>query len=93
MKISKEIWNGNLSPITRFGQSNREMIKLESEIEKEFELLLSNLNERDKQILYRLKDYSDQYEICLCEQSFHDGFCLGMKIAAEAFMGSEEILE
>ena len=35
----------------------------------------------------------DKYQIMCEEQSFHDGFCLGMKIAAEAFMGSEEILE
>ena len=56
--------------------------------EKQCEQLKKSLNEEQKEVFEKYCDYKEEYSLMLCEQSFGDGFSLGMRLAAEAFTQS-----
>lgn len=91
-KTIKEIWKGNLEPIVHSGAVNPEINKAYRAINCNYEKLEKNINGDLKKIL---DDYEESNNHCLDlvqEQAFCDGFCLGMKILAEALIGAEEII-
>ena len=88
-----DLRNGNLEPTNNFGKNNTKLQSYELKVQEKYEILFKSLNGDNQKLLENYVSIADKYQIMCEEQSFHDGFCLGMKIAAEAFMGSEEILE
>ena len=93
MDIITNLKNGNLSPYDNFGRDNPELLKYEAECEKLKEKLANKL---EGDLLNLFSDYltlSEKYQLVCEEQSFHDGFCIGTKISAEAFLCCEKILK
>ena len=45
----------------------------------------------NKVILDKLESCVNEYVDTLSEEAFYDGFCLGMRFAAEALIGAEQI--
>lgn len=87
-----QLWNGNLEPVNYLGRNNPEMKKLESLIQRNFEKLEVNLDEKEKKVFERFNESMNEYVLVCSEQAFCDGFCLGAKIVAEALNGAEQVI-
>lgn len=91
-KTIKELWKGNIEPLVYSGVNNSEITNAFKITHCNYEKLEKSINDDLKKIL---NDYEESNNKCLDltnEQAFCDGFCLGVKIAAEALNGAEEII-
>lgn len=91
-KTISELWSGNLDPVMRLGMNNIEIDKMEKLMSDNYGKLKIKLNDEIKEILEKYADCVNDYVLLISEQSFCDGFCLGSKISAEAFVGAEQLL-
>ena len=83
-----ELWEGIIEP-KRPAQITETKLKHKLYLtEKQREELNKSLNEGQKESFEKYCDYKEDYSLMLCEQSFCEGFSLGMRLAAEAFMQS-----
>jgi len=87
--IISKIWNGTLAPVRQLGEENRECKDLEKLMERNLKTLEHELGESERETLRKYNLCVEEYLLVCCEQSFHDGFCLGTRITAEGFMGAE----
>ncbi|MBQ9947298.1 MAG: hypothetical protein IJO91_02825 [Oscillospiraceae bacterium] len=79
------LYNGNLEPGARIYCNTAEYALLASERERLVEALRAGLDGQRLQLLEKLCEVTESMS---CEQeraSFIEGFCLGVRIAAEAF--------
>lgn len=79
------LWNGEIFPLESFGRSNTEMRTLEALMGRHFEALRQSANTEQSAILEKYHSNIAEYVGICSEQGFYDGFCFGMKLAAEAF--------
>lgn len=91
IKTIEQLWNGNLEPIAHSRVNNPEIKHLTKLIQRNHENLKENLNEKLKEMLENYSECKNEYLALTNEQAFCNGFCLGMRIAAEALIGAEEI--
>ena len=81
-----ELWEGIIEP-KRPSQIIETRLKHKLYLtEKQHEELKKSLNEEQKESFEKYCDYREEYNLMLCEQSFCEGFSLGMRLAAEAFI-------
>ena len=79
-----QLYRGELEPKNILGNGNIELRRMEILIENNFNRLKETLNENETEILEKYSSLIDEYIFLLSEQAFCDGFCLGMRISAEA---------
>ncbi len=79
-----QLYRGELEPKNYIGNGNVELRRTEILIKNNFDRLKENLNENEKEILEKYRCLIDEYIFLMSEQAFCDGFCLGMRISAEA---------
>lgn len=91
-KTIEKIWNGDIEPLVHSGVNNPDIKEIARLVSRNRENLEANLNENQEEIFQKYNESKDDYSILTNEQAFCDGFCLGMKIAAEALIGAEEII-
>jgi len=92
-KILKDLWYGNINPQTRRIRRGTEYEKLIKSLCKNEELLLSLLDERQKEAYEKLRHSQDQYEQCAAENHFIVGFRLGAGIIYESFCEDDEFFK
>lgn len=83
-----EHWRGNLAPIEYLGLNSSEMKQLENLMHRHIEMLEEMLTEKEKTVYEKYRDCVDDYVFAVAEQAFCDGFCLGVRIMAEALCGT-----
>ena len=79
-----QLYRGELEPKNHIGSGNVELRRAEILIKNNFEKLKDTLNEDEIKILENYSGLMDEYLFLLSEQAFCDGFCLGVRISAEA---------
>lgn len=79
-----QLYRGELEPKNILGNGNVELRRMEILIRNNLERLKENLNENEKEVLEKYSGLVDEYIFLMSEQAFCDGFCLGMRISAEA---------
>lgn len=89
-KTIRKLWNGELDPIRYLGLYNTEIKHLESLVHGNFEKLKSACDQISIEVLETYKDCVDEYVLLIAQQSFCDGFSLGVKLIAEALTRPEE---
>lgn len=82
--IISQLYRGELEPKNILGNGNVELRRMEILIRNNLERLKENLNENEKEVLEKYSGLVDEYIFLMSEQAFCDGFCLGMRISAEA---------
>ncbi|MBQ4644264.1 MAG: hypothetical protein IJB72_00685 [Clostridia bacterium] len=82
-----QLYRGELEPKNILGNGNVELRRMEILIRNNLERLKENLNENEKEVLEKYSGLVDEYIFLMSEQAFCDGFCLGMRISAEATGG------
>lgn len=91
-KTISQLWDGNLDPVMRLGMNNAEIAKMEKLMSDNYDKLKARLSDETKDILEKYAECVSDYGLLISEQSFCDGFCLGSRISAEAFSGSEQLI-
>ena len=83
MDTIRELFYGNIHPFERDVSKNSEGDRLNQLINRHTVTLKATLNDREIQILEKLKDaLSEQSSLCECE-GFVNGFSLGVRLMAE----------
>ena len=84
-----QLYNGELNILHLWGLDNPEMRHLERLIERNCKRLEDYLCEEAKNILEAYCSCVNEYMALAAEQTFHTGFCLGTRLAAEALIETE----
>lgn len=79
-----QLYRGELEPKNYIGNGNVELRRTEILIKNNFDKLKESLNGNEIEILEKYSELIDEYIFLISEQAFCDGFCLGMRISAEA---------
>jgi len=83
MDTIRELFYGNIHPFERDVSKDSEGDRLNQLINRHTVTLKATLNDREIQILEKLKDaLSEQSSLCECE-GFVNGFSLGVRLMAE----------
>ena len=83
MDTIRELFYGNIHPFERDVSKDSEGDRLNQLINRHTVTLKATLNDREIQILEKLKDaLSEQRSLCECE-GFVNGFSLGVRLMAE----------
>ena len=90
--IIAQLFRGQLEPKNVLGNGNAEMRRTGLLIENNYNRLKGKLNEDEKEVFEKHNRLIDEYITLTTEQAFCDGFCLGVRISAEAVGGAERIL-
>ena len=89
-KIIDELWYGNVDPAKNSGQNNNEIKHIERLIQNNGELLRKHLSKDAAERFEKYNDCMDEYISLTNKQAFSDGFCLAMRLAAEALTFADE---
>lgn len=84
----RELWNGELYPMSICGVGNSEITRLETLMIEQRERLEEMLKGEEKEAFKKHSAHMDELISAKEEQAFCDGFSLGMKIIAEALIFS-----
>ena len=85
--IISELWYGNIDPSLHLGENNTELKRAEKIFYKNIEKIENTSN--DKELIEKIYDSLYEYLSLMCEQAFHNGFCIGTKISAQALEFNE----
>jgi len=85
-----ELWYGNIDPIRISGRSSAEFLQAECRFLQNTEKLEQQLPKWAVTYFKKYVDSANEYTRLASEQAFYDGFCLGMKLAAESFFRTDQ---
>ncbi len=91
--IIMDLCRGNIESEIVSEFTNHKLKELEDLKEKNLKNLLKTLNDEGKEILEKYITCVDESEFLGNEQLFINAFSLGLRIASEAFINTEDILE
>lgn len=86
-----QLWHGSLEPIRHMGNDNLQMHELEELIQRNQKNLKEALSEKEQELLQKYNDCLNEYLFVTSEQVFCDGFSLGTRLTAEAFLGTQQL--
>ncbi len=84
------IWNGDLRPRHGLGREREEIRHLEWLLEENKKRLKAGLNDEQELRWEKISDCFEEYLELVSGEAFEDGFCLGVKIMAEALLSGKE---
>ena len=85
-QVLEDLWNGNIRPCEKCGVGETEIEELLCYIQRHKESLEQNLNEQQNIMLKKYLDCWEEYRYLVVVSAFGEGFGLGMRLAAEAFV-------
>ncbi len=88
-KTIEKLWNGDIDGIENFGKNDTALKEIEIQAYSSFEKLEKLL---DAEQLMALEKCFSSFEKCLSEtrkSAFCDGYCLGVRMTAEALLSAE----
>ncbi len=81
-----DLWNGSLEPKGCSKTNHFEIKDLDMLINQNLDKLEKVLDKKSKEVFTSYRDCMEEYAYLYGEQAFCDGFCLGVKLAAEALL-------
>ena len=93
MKTIDELWYGNISPFEQCTRGDKRLKELLPLIARNREELDGTLTEKQKEMLEKYEDCSNEMHSITERDAFSYGFRLGVQLMAEAFLlplGEEE---
>ena len=84
--IISDLWFGNLRPSDNSGTNNPEIREIDNLVSRSFTKLEKILDENQREHLQKYSDNVEERLFLYSEQAFFDGFSLGAKLFAEAFI-------
>ena len=81
-----DLWNGSLEPKGCSKTNYFEIKDLDMLINQNLDKLEKVLDKKSKEVFTSYRDGMEEYAYLYGEQAFCDGFCLGVKLAAEALL-------
>lgn len=91
--IIMDLCRGNIESEIISELTTNKLKELEDLKEKNLNDLLKTLNDDEREILEKYIACVDESEFLGNEQLFTNGFSLGLRIASEAFINSEDMIE
>ena len=88
--VIKEIWYGNVNVAER-DSGRKDLKELVELINKNGKSLSEHLDKHSKELFDKYCESSKEYRLLNAEQAFIDGFSLGARIMAEAFIGTNDL--
>ena len=93
MRILEEFWYGNINPVERPFQKQRDFDKAFRLLTKNEEKLLETLNEQEKELFDKFKAcYDEMIQITEC-QTFIKRFKLGSRFTMACFENEDDIFD
>ena len=90
MSVIKEIYNGNLRPTERYMQNNCKMSVLCDQIDTNINKVCDNLCKEKKELIKLIEEQNTELLCISDEESFIQGFRLGVKLMCDVFYGKSE---
>ena len=81
-----DLFQGNIVPSERLGVGNREIAQLGELVERNLQSLLCGLTDEQKKIHAKYRDCVNEMNDLLYEESFVEGYRLGVRMTTEAFL-------
>ena len=86
MKITDELWYGNIAPFEQCTRGDKRLKELLKLIARNSEELDSTLTEKQKETLEKFVDCMNEMHSITERDAFSYGFKLGVQLMAEAFL-------
>ena len=93
MKITDELWYGNISPFEQCTRSDKRLKELLKLVARNREELDESLTEKQKETLEKFEECMNEMHSITERDAFSYGFRLGVQLMAETFLlpiGEEE---
>ncbi len=84
MKVLEDLWYGNIIPFESFMKNSRNLKKLVSLIDKNYDKLTDTLSEEQKELLEKYDDAVDEMHSISEQTAFQYGFSLGVRLMTES---------
>ena len=85
MKTIDELWYGNISPFEQCTRGDKRLKELLKLVARNREELDATLTDKQKEILEKFEDCTNEMHSVTERDAFSYGFRLGMRLAVEAF--------
>ena len=82
------LWNGELAFVEHCGAHDDAANALVRELEKDREVLWSQLGEPQREQVRLYLDQMERYTLKMMELAFRDGFCAGVQLLSEGLRGA-----
>ena len=82
------LWNGELAFVEHCGAHDDGANALVRELEKDREVLWSQLGEPQREQVRLYLDQMERYTLKMMELAFRDGFCAGVQLLSEGLRGA-----
>ena len=86
MKITDELWYGNISPFEQCTRGDKRLKELLNLVARNREELDGTLTEKQKETLEKFDDCMNEMHSITERDAFSYGFRLGVQLMAEAFL-------
>ena len=83
-KTIHKLWYGDVEPFYMAGHGRTDIKRLEELMRRNLEKVDGYLQKESKEWLEKYCNCTAEHEALLAEQAFTDGFCLGVRLMAEA---------
>ncbi len=84
MKVLEDLWYGNIIPFESFMKNTRNLKKLVSRIDKDYDNLTDALSEEQKELLEKYENNVDEMHSVSEQAAFQYGFSLGVRLMVES---------
>ena len=88
MNILEEFWYGNLEPAEYDASPSKEYKEMLQLISRNEDKLLATMTDAQKELLFRYTDCVREFQAMAVCLLFQNGFCLGARMIAAVFDGS-----
>ena len=85
MKLLDELWYGNIEPYEQYTKGDKRLKELLPLIARNRSELKETLTDKQKEILEKFEDCTNEMHSVTERDAFSYGFRLGMRLAVEAF--------
>ena len=85
-----DLFNGNLEPHSKVDDNDPRCKNLKMLIERHYDSLDKKLDKDEMETFKKYDECVSEYEYLITERAFCDGFCLGVRLVAEAMCFSEK---
>ena len=84
MKVLEDLWYGNIIPFESFMKNSRNLKKLVSRIDKDYDNLTDTLSKEQKELLEKYENSVDEMHSVSEQAAFQYGFSLGVRLMVES---------
>ena len=91
MKITDELWYGNIAPFEQCTRGDKRLKELLKLVSRNSEELDSTLTEKQKETFEKFRDCTSELSCITEREAFSSGFILATRIMVEVMQGLEAV--